>query len=175
MVKKIGILGGTFDPPHLGHLKISKFAAKKLKLNLVIWAITKKNPLKKKPMISLRERIFLSKKITRSFKKIKIKSYDKRIKSSETINLIKFLRKNQKKPIYYFLIGSDNLLNFHKWKKWRQIPKLCRIAVFPRRGYVKNSLNSTLSTLTLLWAATRKFLKHSESTLSKSSDCPNTN
>ena len=60
MVKKIGILGGTFDPPHLGHLKISKFAAKKLKLNLVIWAITKKNPLKKKPMISLRERIFLS-------------------------------------------------------------------------------------------------------------------
>jgi len=57
MLKKIGILGGTFDPPHKGHLEISKFSLKKLKLNFIIWAITKKNPLKKKPMISLKNRI----------------------------------------------------------------------------------------------------------------------
>jgi len=142
MVKKIGILGGTFDPPHLGHLEISKFAARKLKLNSIIWAVTKKNPLKKKPMMSLKKRILLSRKIAQSLKKIKIKSYDNRIKSSETINLIKFLKNNEKNVKYYFLIGSDNLQNFHKWKKWREIPKLCRIAVFSRRGYVKNSLNS---------------------------------
>ena len=92
MVKKIGILGGTFDPPHLGHLEISKFAARKLKLNSIIWAVTKKNPLKKKPMMSLKKRILLSRKIAQSLKKIKIKSYDNRIKSSETINLIKFLK-----------------------------------------------------------------------------------
>ncbi len=142
MVKKIGILGGTFDPPHLGHLEISKFAARKLKLNSIIWAVTKKNPLKKKPMISLKKRILLSRQIAQSFKKIKIKSYDNRIKSSETINLIKFLKNNTKNVKYYFFIGSDNLQDFHKWKKWREIPKLCQIAVFPRRGYVKNSLNS---------------------------------
>ena len=46
MVKKIGILGGTFDPPHLGHLEISKFGVRKLKLNSIIWAVTKKNPFK---------------------------------------------------------------------------------------------------------------------------------
>ena len=46
--KKIGILGGTFDPPHKGHLKISKQAKQKYKLNYIIWAITKKNPFKKK-------------------------------------------------------------------------------------------------------------------------------
>lgn len=142
MVKKIGILGGTFDPPHLGHLEISKFGARKLKLNSIIWAVTKKNPLKKKPMMSLKKRILLSRQIAKSFKKIKIKSYDNRIKSSETINLIKFLKNNTKNVKYYFFIGSDNLQNFHKWKKWREIPKLCQIAVFPRRGYVKNSLNS---------------------------------
>tara|TARA_B100001029_G_C15007665_1_gene422154 strand:+ start:670 stop:1203 length:534 start_codon:yes stop_codon:yes gene_type:complete len=142
MVKKIGILGGTFDPPHLGHLEISKFAARKLKLNSIIWAVTKKNPLKKKPMMSLKKRILLSRQIAKSFKKIKIKSYDNRIKSSETINLIKFLKNNTKNVKYYFFIGSDNLQNFHKWKKWREILKLCQIAVFPRRGYVKNSLNS---------------------------------
>ena len=92
MSKKIGILGGTFDPPHKGHLAISKFSLKKLKLNFIIWAITKKNPLKKKPTISLKERVLLSKKITKPNKKIKIKSYDNQIRSSQTINLIKHLR-----------------------------------------------------------------------------------
>ncbi len=48
LIKKIGILGGTFDPPHIGHVHISNVAIKKLKLNNLIWVITKKNPLKKK-------------------------------------------------------------------------------------------------------------------------------
>ena len=60
-LKRIGILGGTFDPPHVGHLEISKFAIKKLKLSLLIWAITKKNPLKKPPSTTLKKRIALSK------------------------------------------------------------------------------------------------------------------
>ena len=50
-LKKIGILGGTFDPPHIGHVEISKYAIKKFKLSLLIWAITKRNPLKKSPLI----------------------------------------------------------------------------------------------------------------------------
>jgi len=140
--KKIGILGGTFDPSHKGHLEISKFSIKKLKLNLLIWAITKKNPLKKKPMISLKRRILLSRKIAGTVKRIKIKSYDDKIHSSETINLIKYLKKKDKKAEYFFLIGSDNLVNLHRWKSWKQILKLCQITIFPRKGYVKKSLNS---------------------------------
>ena len=117
-IKKIGILGGSFDPAHKGHVKISIEAKKRYKLHEIIWAVTKKNPLKKKPMMSLKKRILLSRKIAQSLKKIKIKSYDNRIKSSETINLIKFLKNNEKNVKYYFLIGSDNLQNFHKWKKY---------------------------------------------------------
>ena len=57
---KIGILGGTFDPPHIGHLHISKIALKKLSLNAVIWVIAKHNPLKQKPYLSTKTRMSLS-------------------------------------------------------------------------------------------------------------------
>ena len=61
--KKIGILGGSFDPPHNGHLKISKIAIKKLSLSELYWCITKKNPFKNKTLFSLSERIKKSKKV----------------------------------------------------------------------------------------------------------------
>ncbi len=78
--KKIGILGGTFNPPHIGHLHISKIAIKKLKLNKLIWIIAKNNPFKKKPELSTQTRIKLSKKITKNYKKIFIKYFDKKKK-----------------------------------------------------------------------------------------------
>ena len=60
--EKIGILGGTFDPPHIGHLHISKVALKKLKLKKILWIVTKKNPFKKKPYLNEKIRMQLSKK-----------------------------------------------------------------------------------------------------------------
>tara|TARA_Y100001970_G_scaffold292170_1_gene432283 strand:- start:4976 stop:5506 length:531 start_codon:yes stop_codon:yes gene_type:complete len=142
MKKKIGILGGTFDPPHKGHLGISKLSIKKLNLDYVIWAITKKNPFKKKPLIDLKKRIFLSKKLIKNNQRIKIKSYDNIIKSSQTINLINYFKNKNKKTEFFFLMGSDNLIHLHKWKNWRKITKKCRIIVFPRKGYVNKSLKS---------------------------------
>ena len=58
------MLGGTFDPPHKGHLHISKIALKKLKLKKLMWIVTKKNPLKQKPYLNAKMRVKLSKKIT---------------------------------------------------------------------------------------------------------------
>ena len=138
--KKIGIFGGTFDPPHKGHLQIANLSLKKLKLDYLIWAITKKNPLKKKPMLSLKSRIFLSKKIIKNNKKIKIKSYDKYLKSAKTIKLLKFLKNKNKRAKFYFIMGSDNLIKFHKWDGSNNFRKLCNIVVFPRKGYSKKIL-----------------------------------
>ena len=94
---KIGILGGTFDPPHKGHLYISKVAIKKLKLKNLIWIVTKKNPLKIKPYLSLRKRIKLAKKITAKEKKIYVRYYDNKIKSNNTFKLLNYIKKKIKK------------------------------------------------------------------------------
>ena len=89
-LKKIGILGGTFDPCHLGHLKISKEAKIKFKLTKVIWAITKKNPFKKKSNINLENRIKNSKKFTKKYKFIQIRYFEKLIKSIKPLIPISF-------------------------------------------------------------------------------------
>ena len=136
---KIGILGGTFDPPHKGHLYISKIALKKLRLKKIIWVITKKNPLKNKPYLKLKERIKLSKNVTRKHKKISIKYFDEKIRSTNTFNLLNYV-KNKTNADLFFLMGSDNLKKFHQWKNWKKIPKLAKIVIFPRKNHSRNSI-----------------------------------
>ena len=138
---RIGILGGTFDPAHKGHLVISKKAIKQFKLKKVIWAITAKNPFKKKSQTSISDRIMGCKKIIKSYNLIKVKFYERTIKSNKTIDLINHIKKNTKSQIF-FLMGADNLINFHKWHKWKLISQKCKILVFDRHGYKKKSLNS---------------------------------
>ena len=139
--KKIGILGGTFDPAHRGHLAISREAIKKFDLYFVIWAITKKNPFKNKSENNLKKRIAKCKKVINGNKLIKVKYYEDLIKSNKTVDLINHLSVNKKIKLY-FLMGADNLIHFHKWHKWKQISQKCNIIVFDRQGYKKKSLNS---------------------------------
>ena len=138
---KIGILGGSFDPAHKGHLAMSMEAKKKIGLKKIIWAITKKNPFKKKSKFSISTRIRYCKKIIGKKTFIKVNFYEDIIKSNKTIDLINHIAKNQKNDIY-FLMGADNLVNFHKWYKWELITQKCNIIVFDRHGYKQKSLNS---------------------------------
>ena len=71
-----GLLGGSFDPPHYGHLKISKIALKKLPIKKLLWIVNKKNPFKKKTYFSLRQRLSKCKKITKKNKKIRVMYLD---------------------------------------------------------------------------------------------------
>jgi len=143
--KRIGILGGTFDPPHAGHLYISKIAIKKLNLDKLIWIITKQNPFKKQPSLSIEKRIKLSKQKTKKQKKIFIRFIERKIKSKNTFDLLSYLKKKNKKNILFFLIGADNLIKFHKWKKWKKIPDLAKIVVFARSNYISKALSSIAS------------------------------
>ncbi len=140
--KGIGILGGSFDPPHKGHLKISNISLKKIKLEKIYWVITKKNPFKKKPHFSIKERIIRCRKIIKMNNKIKVLYLDDKVKSNRSISTLNYLSIVKKHKNLYLILGSDNLINFHKWKSWKKIVKLTKLVVFSRKGYVKRVKDS---------------------------------
>ena len=143
--KSIGVLGGSFDPAHKGHLIISKIAIKKVKLSKVLWIVTKRNPFKKKTFYSLPQRILKAKKLSNNIKKIKVIYLDKTVHSSRSINIINYLINKKKLKNIHFIIGSDNLIKFHKWKSWKKIVKLTKLIVFSRKGYDRKSKKSIVA------------------------------
>ena len=143
--KYIGLLGGSFDPAHKGHLGISKIAIKKFKLKQIYWVITKKNPFKNKTFYSLDERIKYAKKISETQKKIKVIYLDNIIKSSRIIYVINYFIKKKKIRNIYLIIGSDNLIRFHNWKSWKKIVKLVKLIVFSRKGYDRKGIKSIVA------------------------------
>ena len=134
-------MGGSFDPAHKGHLEISKQAKKIFQLKNIIWAITKQSPFKKESKSILKTRMQFAKKLIGKKTFIKVRFYEKKIGSSRTFDLIKYLNKDKKFEIY-FILGADNLINFHKWYKWKSIINKCRILVFDRQGYKAKSFRS---------------------------------
>ena len=140
--KYIGLLGGSFDPAHKGHLGISKIAIRKFKLKKIYWVITKKNPFKNKTFYSLDERIKYAKKISKIQKKIQAVYLENIVKSSRSIDVINYFIKKKNIKNIYFIIGSDNLIRFHKWKNWKKIVKLVKLIVFSRKGYDRKGMKS---------------------------------
>jgi len=140
----LGILGGTFDPPHKGHLHISKLVIKKLDLKLLYWAITKQNPLKKiTPHNNENKRKILCKQLTRGEKKIKLLNTSDIKNSNLTINILQKIKKKiSKKTNLFFIIGADNLVQLHQWKEYKKIFSLCTVVVMNRIGYKKPALTS---------------------------------
>ena len=140
----LGILGGTFDPPHKGHLHISKLVIKKLYLTTLYWAITKQNPLKKTtPHNNENKRKTLCRQLTRSEKKIKLFNTSDVKNSNLTINILRKIKKKiTKKTNLFFIIGADNLVQLHQWKDYKKIFSLCTVVVMNRIGYKKPALTS---------------------------------
>ena len=108
--KKIGLFGGTFDPPHQGHLKISKIAINKLSLDKLYWCVTKRNPLKSKTFFSLPNRIKQSKFLTNKVKKIKVKYFEDKIKSRKDYD-IKAKKSATIKKVKKIIFIKNKLIN----------------------------------------------------------------
>ena len=134
--KYIGILGGTFDPPHSGHFFISKFALIRLRLDEIWWVVTVKNPLKKtKSNFSYRQKNAEVFPKSRMIKVIKITDTEK---TTYTIDVLDYLREKFPRTKFIWLMGVDGLENFHLWKDWRKIFCNIPIAIFDRPSYSLN-------------------------------------
>ena len=140
-MKKIGLLGGSFDPPHKGHLFISREAKKILKLDEIWWLVTPQNPLKISIPATYSERVKNCKNITRNFP-IKIKEIEKQINSNYSYKTINYILNHYKNIKFFWLMGSDNLINFHNWQNWHEIFDNMSIVIFKRHGYNTQALKS---------------------------------
>jgi len=143
-MNNIGLLGGSFDPPHKGHLYISLEAKKILKLDDIWWLVTPKNPLKLNQPASYRDRIKNCKLIIKN-KPIKIKEIEKKINSKFSYQTIKYLNNHYKNINFFWLMGADNLINFHKWQNADKIFSEIPVVVFRRYGYNNKALKSHTS------------------------------
>ena len=138
----IGILGGSFNPAHKGHYYISKQALIKLGLDQVWWAITPHNPFKdKNDLISLDKRVKQASNIV-NYHKIKILVCEQSGQVNYSYILINHLLHKYPEHKFYWLIGADNLLNFHFWHKWDWIANNINIVVFPRNNSFPRALYS---------------------------------
>ena len=139
----IGILGGTFNPPHKGHLFISNYAMKRMHLGEIWWIVTEKNPLKKKQN-SFKKRLETVKKFptNRNIKIIEICNSNKNV---YTIDVLEYLYKRHPGKKFIWLMGVDNLKNFHLWKDWKKIFYNILIAIFNRPFYSLNIATSKVS------------------------------
>ena len=140
----IGLFGGSFDPPHIGHLKISLAGIKKIKLDQLYWIVTNQNPFKKKTFYSINERLKKCKDLTTKNNKIKVKFLEKVVKSVRTIDVLKYLIKKNKNSKFFLFIRSDNFINLHKWKNSNQILKLSKLVVFSRKGFDRKAKTSQI-------------------------------
>jgi nicotinate-nucleotide adenylyltransferase len=140
-LKRIGLLGGSFDPPHKGHVYISVEAKKLLRINEIWWLVTPQNPLKISVPATYQERIKNCKEISKD-KPILIKEIEKKINSKYTYQTLDYLLNHYINVKFFWIMGADNLINFHKWQKWRQIFQEISIVVFKRHGYNNQALKS---------------------------------
>jgi nicotinate-nucleotide adenylyltransferase len=129
---RIGLLGGSFNPPHVAHRAISLFAIKRLKLDRVWWLVTPGNPLKDQDGLrDLNERTAAARKMAND-PRIDVSCLESVIGTRYTVDTISYLRRRASGLRFVWIMGADNLAQFHRWQNWRRIASEVPMAVIDR-------------------------------------------
>jgi nicotinate-nucleotide adenylyltransferase len=131
---RIGLFGGSFNPPHAAHRAVSLFAMKRLKLDRVWWLVTPGNPLKDTSALPPLEQRLAGAKAVARHPRIDVSGIEAVIGTQYSYDTIRYLVNECPGVRFVWIMGADNLKNFHRWKNWRGIAALVPIAVVDRGG-----------------------------------------
>lgn len=139
---RIGLFGGSFDPPHEGHLLVSRVALRRLKLDRLWWLVTPGNPLKDmNGHASLDARLSACRKFA-AHPRIVVTGFEAEIRTRFTYDTLRYITLRCPATHFVWIMGADNLLTFHRWRHWREIAALAPIAVIDRPGATLKSLGA---------------------------------
>jgi nicotinate-nucleotide adenylyltransferase len=140
---KIGLLGGSFNPAHEGHLHVSELALKQLGLDYVWWLVAPQNPLKPAcGMAPLQQRLAYAAEKFEQHPRIVVVDLERTIGTRYTIDTLRVLKRRFPRVHFVWLMGSDNLESFRRWRRWPDIVGAVPVAIVMRPGYALAPLRS---------------------------------
>jgi nicotinate-nucleotide adenylyltransferase len=131
--QRIGLLGGSFDPPHAGHVHITKWALRAFRLDRVWWLVSPGNPLKPAAPADLARRLAAARAIMRH-PRVAVSDLEARMGTRYTAEAVAGLRRRYPGVRFVWLMGADNLAGFHRWERWAEIMETVPVGVLARPG-----------------------------------------
>lgn len=139
---QVGLFGGSFNPPHAGHVLVAETALRRLALDQLWWMVTPGNPLKStRELTPLAERIRLSEAVARD-PRIKVTAFEAAHHVRFTADTLVLVKERNPGVDFVWIMGADSLRDFHRWQRWRQIALTFPIAVIDRPGSTLSFLSS---------------------------------
>lgn len=141
----VGLFGGSFNPPHQGHVLVAEIALRRLGLDQLWWMVTPGNPLKsRRELAPLPERLALCEDMAAD-PRIKVTAFEQALGTSYTARTLDFIRSRNPHAHFIWIMGADNLAGFHHWQRWRKIATTFPIAVIDRPGSTLSYLSSKMA------------------------------
>jgi len=139
---KVGLYGGSFNPPHQGHKFLAETALKRFQLDQIWWMVTPGNPLKEKGEYqSLEARLAQSLRLIRH-PKIHVTGFEAGLRTSYSATTLALIRHARPRVRFVWLMGADNLKDFHLWQQWRYIAASVGMGIIDRPGATLSALSS---------------------------------
>jgi nicotinate-nucleotide adenylyltransferase len=141
--RRVGLLGGSFNPAHDGHLSISREALRRLQLDEVWWLVSPQNPLKSaRGMLPLAERMARAQAVTKADPRLRVTALETALGTRYTADTLQALRRHFVGTHFVWLMGADNLMQMSRWQHWTRILEAVPIAILARAPYSLRSLSA---------------------------------
>ena len=137
---RIGLYGGSFDPPHAGHRHVSLLALKRLHLDRVWWVVGPGNPLKDRSRLPSPEQRLADAQGMARHPRMAVTDFEATIGARYTVESVRFLIRRCPRVQFVYILGADSFANFHRWRAWREITSILPIAVVDRPGWTLPAL-----------------------------------